>query len=209
MVLVACLVASVVVPDAPDAKSVADRMHGTVVQVRGSAGETSSWATGVLVGPHLAVTPLHAVAARVAEDGTVSPLPRIDIFLQGREVSAAQIVSTDAALDLALLRLPDRIAPLPSATFAAEDPAPGDTLIAMGAGEDAITVIDVTIVAMHGSIATVASKHPVDSRFWGGPLFDFEGRLAAIELTALGEPRAVAAGVVKAWIERASARNQG
>jgi S1-C subfamily serine protease len=202
----ACLVASVIIPDGASVKSVADRMHGTVVQVRGSAGDTATYATGVLVGPRLAVTALHAVAARVTQEG-LTPLPHVDVLLQGKPLSTAEIVGADAELDLALLRLPDDVPALPYAPFAADDPTEGQLLIAMGADEDAIRVIDVTIAQVHGNFYAVGSRHAVDSRFWGGPLFDRSGRLAAIELTALGEPRAVPARVIKAWIDRTTARN--
>jgi S1-C subfamily serine protease len=202
MLMAVALLASIVIPDAPDLKSVADRMHGAVVQVRGHAGETASYATGVLVGSRLAVTTLHTVAARAGEDKVV-PLPYIEVFLPDQGVALAQLVSADLRLDLALLRLAEDAPGLDGPTLAAQDPARGESLIAMGAGEDAVTAVEVTVSEPRGGLFAVSSRHPLDSRFWGGPLFDLQGRLAAIELTALGEPRAIPARLVKEWIERA------
>jgi S1-C subfamily serine protease len=199
------LVAAVIVPDKPDLKSIADRVHGTVVQVRGQAGEAASYSTGILVGPRLALTTLHAVAAAAGGDA-VAPLPRIEVMLPDQGVALARLVSADTHLDLALLKLADDAPLLPPVAFAEEDPTQGETLIAMGVGEDQITAIDVTVSDSRGSVFAVASSHPIDSRFWGGPLFDLQGRFAAVELTALGEPHALPARFVREWLQRAFAR---
>jgi S1-C subfamily serine protease len=190
------LVGAVVLPSDPGVllKAVADKVFTTVVQVRAvvpveDGRQTASFGSGVLVGSGYAVTTLHAVAK--AED--------IDVFVNDIGALKGRVVATDRDLDLALLRLPET-APLAAAPLASDAPAPGDPLVAMGAGEDEVAVVGVTVAAAGEHTFALASPHPIDSRFWGGPLFDVRGRLAGIGLTTVGEPRAAPASAVQALV---------
>jgi S1-C subfamily serine protease len=196
MVLSMALLAAVVVPSEPQSelKAVADKLFATVVQVRAlvpaeGGRQALIFGSGVLVGSGYAVTTLHSVAQAHG----------IDVLISDHGALQASLVAGDRDLDLALLRLSGPV-PLQAAPLAADAPALGESLVAMGAGEDEVAVVGVTVVAAQGRTFALATDHLIDSRFWGGPLFDARGRLAGIELTTVGEPRAAPATAVKALI---------
>lgn len=196
MVLSMALMAAVVVPSDPQAelKAVADKLFATVVQVRAlvpveGGRQAQIFGSGVLVGSGYAVTTLHSVAQAHG----------IEVVVNDHGAVQAGLVAGDRDLDLALLRLFGSV-PLAAAPLAPDAPALGEPLVAMGAGEDEVAVVGVTVVAAQGRTFSLATDHLIDSRFWGGPLFDARGQLAGIELTTVGEPRAAPASAVKALI---------
>ena len=196
----ALIVSAVVLP--PDAKTqlklVADKLFSTVAQVRAilpsdEGRERESIGSGVMVAPGLAVTTLH----------TVVQARQIEAFLPEHGNVEARLVASDPDLDLALLRFAADPAMPPPAPLAADEPAPGDVLIAMGAGDEEVTVIGVTVSAARGKLFALSSGRFLDSRYWGGPLYDSTGHLAGVSLTAIGEPRGAPASAVRALIDRA------
>jgi len=196
------LVAAVVLPseDQADLKALADRLHASVLQVRGrtvrDGREVLSFGSGVLVGSGMAVTTLHAVAVGSAV------VEEIEVLAPEAAPMAAHVAAAFPQIDLALLQL-DGGASLAAPALAASDPAAGDVLIAMGADENEVTVVGVTVAEVHDGVAALVSPHLIDSRFWGGPLFDTHGQLAAVSLTAIVAPRAVTAGTLRALIQQA------
>src|SRR5205823_4227572 len=115
----------------------------------------------------------------------------------------ARLVASDPDLDLALLRFSADAALPPPAPLSSGEPAPGDVLIAMGAGDEEVTVIGVTVSGLHGKLFALSSGRFLHSRYWGGPLYDSNGHLAGVSLTAIGEPRGAPASAVRALIDRA------
>ncbi len=194
--------ASVVVPDSTvHWKAIADRLFSTVVQVRGlEANATVSYGSGVLVGDGLAVTTLHAVAVPSGEK--LVPVPQIAVLLPDGSQIEAQVIEASPELDLAMLSLPGSGRTLAAAPLAKSVPGEGDQLIAMGTGDDAIAVIGVIVSRVDGDLISLTSKRMIDSRFWGGPIFDDEGRLAGIQLSSVAGARAISARVIKGMIDR-------
>jgi Trypsin-like peptidase domain len=189
-------------------KSVADRLHSTVIEVRGQvAPETVTYGTGVLIGNRLAVTTLHAVALP-SSDGKMNPLDHVQVVVPGVGPMEAHVIAGAPELDLAILALPDGAAWLESASLATDSPEEGEPLVAMGTGDDAITVLGVVVTGVDGDLFGLASKRMIDSRFWGGPLYDSRGRLAGVQLTSIGPSKAVSARVIRRMLdERGTSRS--
>jgi S1-C subfamily serine protease len=110
--------AAVVVPDNPQAglKSVADRVHSTVIAVHAqamvsvspagdgqAAVQTPTFGTGVLVGDGLAITTLHTVG--LVAPGRFIAWSDIEVLLQDSGPVPARILGWFPELDLAVLRL--------------------------------------------------------------------------------------------------------
>jgi S1-C subfamily serine protease len=195
--------ASVILPDHDSRwKAVADRLFSTVIEVRGQeAQETVSSGSGVLIGNGLAITTLHAVAVP-GPDGRLVPLREVRVLVADVGPMDARVIAGVPEIDLALLLLPDRGASLAGAPLAAEVPAEGDLLVAMGAGDDAVTVRGVVVSSVNGDFFALSGKRMIDSRFWGGPLFDGEGRLVGILLTSLAGPKAISARVMQRLLDQ-------
>ena len=100
-----------------------------------------------------------------------------------------------------MLRL-DNAAALPSAPLADQPPAVGDALIAMGTDEDAVSAVGVSVAAVNGDLLVLAGNRRVDSRFWGGPIFDTQGRLVAIVVATLTVPGAVTASSLRTLLQQ-------
>jgi S1-C subfamily serine protease len=208
--------AAVVLPSDSGAawKEVADKLHSTVIEVRagasvsaGAAGggqevhETVTYGTGVLIGNGLAITTLHAVALPSAT-GNMIPLREVQVLVPDVGQMDARVVAGAPELDLAILALPEQASPLEGAPFATEPPAPGDTLLAMGTGDESITVLGVLVSAVSTDLFALTSKRMIDSRFWGGPLFDLRGRLAGVQLTSLGPSKAISARAIQRLLDQ-------
>jgi S1-C subfamily serine protease len=181
-------------------KDVADRLHATVIEVRSSAAasadvETATYGSGVLIGDGLALTTLH----------TVSGGGKIEVLAPAGGTVTAKLAGGFPQIDLAVLRLDDAAA-LPSAPLADQPPAVGDALIAMGTDDDVVTAVGVTVAAINGDLLVLASNRRVDSRFWGGPIFDTQGRLVAIGIATLAQPGAVTAAALRTLLERATTK---
>ena len=177
-------------------KAVADRLHETVIEVRGTAAaaagvETPTFGSGVLIGGGLALTTLHTVAGG----------GNVEVLVQGAGTVVAKVVGGFPQIDLAVLRL-DNAAALPSATLSDQPPAVGDALIAMGTDEDAVNAVGVSVAAVNGDLLVLAGNRRVDSRFWGGPIFDTQGRLVAIVVATLAVPGAVTASSLRALLQQ-------
>jgi hypothetical protein len=197
-------------------KSVADRVHSTVVEVRAVAatvipGEekeqeiipTASFGTGVLLGDGLVVTTLHTVG--VTLQGKMAAWKNIEALVPDVGTFAAEVVAWFPEAGLALLRIPVN-ASQASAVFATEPAQRGSMLLAMGAGDDAVTVHGVVVAGVAGeTLWFTSSSGGVDSRYWGGPLFDGEGRLAGITLPSV-TPRALTSAGLAAMLERVPGR---
>ena len=177
-------------------KEVADRLHETVIEVRGTAAaaagvETPTFGSGVLIGGGLALTTLHTVAGG----------GNVEVQVQGAGTLVAKVVGGFPQIDLAVLRL-DNAAALPSAPLADQPPAVGDALIAMGTDEDAVSAVGVSVAAVNGDLLVLAGNRRVDSRFWGGPIFDTQGRLVAIVVATLAVPGAVTASSLRTLLQQ-------
>jgi len=195
--------AAVILP-APDTrwKAVADKLFSTVIEVQGQeAQQTVSSGSGVLLGNGLAITTLHAVAVP-SPSGKMTPLRDVRVLVPEVGPMDARVMAGVPELDLAVLVLPDQVASLAGAPLATDVPAEGDLLVAMGAGDDAINVRGVVVSSVNGDLFALTSKRVIDSRFWGGPLFDEHGRLVGIQLTSLGGSRAVSARVIQRLLDQ-------
>jgi S1-C subfamily serine protease len=189
-------------------KEIADRLHSTVIEVHGQLAEDSvSYGTGVLIGNRLAVTTLHSVAVP-SSSGKLTPLQDVQVVVPEVGRMEAHVVGGAPELDLAILSLPDGAAWLEGVSLAADGPEQGEALVAMGTGDDSITVLGVMVTSVDGDLFGLASKRMIDSRFWGGPLFDSRGRLAGIHLTSIGPSKAISARVIRRLLDQrgASAR---
>jgi len=177
-------------------KEVADRLHETVIEVHGTAAAaagvvTPTFGSGVLIGGGLALTTLHTVAGG----------GNVEVQVQGAGTLVAKVVGGFPQIDLAVLRL-DNAAALPSAPLADQPPAVGDALIAMGTDEDAVSAVGVSVAAVNGDLLVLAGNRRVDSRFWGGPIFDTQGRLVAIVVATLAVPGAVTASSLRTLLQQ-------
>jgi len=183
-------------------KEVADRLHSTVIEVHGQVAEDSvSYGTGVLIGNRLAVTTLHSVAV-LSSTGKMTPLQNVQVVVPAVGAMEAHVIAGAPELDLAILALPDGAAWLEGASLATDAPEQGEALVAMGTGDDAITVVGVVVTSVDGDMFGLASKRLIDSRFWGGPLYDSRGRLAGVHLTSIGPSKAVSARVIQRLLDQ-------
>jgi S1-C subfamily serine protease len=191
-------------------KSVADRVHSSVVAVRAQAAlpvaegngpqavvQTPSFGTGVLLGNGLAVTTLHTVGNLLP--GRVVPWNDIEVLVPDAGFVGATLVGWFPDLDLAVLRLASARAG-ESVELADTSPPVGEALLAMGTDDDAVTVIGVNVAAVKGDQLLLSSPRRIDSRYWGGPLFDIHGRLAGINLPSL-TPRALTSPALAGLLE--------
>jgi S1-C subfamily serine protease len=179
-------------------------LHSTVIEVHGQiAAENVSYGTGVLIGNKLAVTTLHAVAMP-SGNGKMTPLQDVQVVVPEVGPMEAHVIAGAPEIDLAILALPDGAASLEAAPLATEVPEQGDALVAMGTGDDTITVLGVIVSGVDGDLFGLVSKRMIDSRFWGGPLFDSQGRLAGIHLTSIGPSRAISARVIQRLLDERS-----
>ena len=201
------VVASVIINQSQDVsnlRSVADRLHTSVIEVKASRDEEeSTWGTGVLLGNGLALTALHSVGTASAA-GKIMPMRNIAAIVYDHGAVRAHVVAVAAELDLALLRL-DSIDTPEAAPLASEAPSVGDHLVAMGARNEEIVAAGVTVSksAVDGSLV-FTSPRKVDSRFWGGPVFDGEGHLTAMTLESMGSIKAVSIASLRSLIDQAS-----
>jgi S1-C subfamily serine protease len=190
--------------DLSNLRSVADRLHTSVIEVKATASdEETSWGTGVLLGNGLALTALHSVATAMA-DGHIAPMHDIAAVVYDHGEVRAHVVAVAQELDLALLRLDSADTP-EAAPLALEAPSVGDHLVAMGARNEEIVAAGVTVSksAVDGSLV-FTSPRKVDSRFWGGPVFDGEGHLTAMTLESMGAIKAVSIASLRSLIDQAS-----
>lgn len=193
-------------------KAVADKLHSTVIDVSGRVSgpadggsalpERVTHGTGTLLGHGLAVTTLHAVALPSPGGGKLIPLQDVQVTFAGGAPMAAQVIVGTPDLDLAILALPAEAAALEAPPLSTDVPAEGDPLVAMGVDDDAVVVVGVALAAVNGDILSVGGKRMLDSRFWGGPLYDGRGRLVAIELMSLGLPKAISAHVIQRILDQ-------
>jgi hypothetical protein len=205
--------AAVVVPPDPQVrlKSVADRLHTSVIAIRaeavvtfpggGNAQEsvhTPIFGTGVLVGDGLAITTLHTVG--LVEPGRMTAWSDVEALVADSEPVAAKIVASFPDLDLAVLRLAQTPS-TESAVLSAQLPTAGETLIAMGTDDESVSVVSVTLAAVAGDQLIFTSTRRVDSRYWGGPVFDAKGRLAGITVPS-ATPKAVSSLAIAALLDR-------
>jgi S1-C subfamily serine protease len=207
--------AAVIIPADPAAawKAVADRRYPSVIEVRGLAAVPGggpevpakiSSGAGVLIGNGLAVTTFHAVASPSA-NGTMLVAPVVEVLVSDAGPMEVRVIASAPGLDLAVLAMPDSASSVEAAPFATESPAQGDGLVAMGAADEAITVVGVVVSGVKGDILALASNRTLDSRYWGGPLFDARGRLAGIQLTSVGPAQAISARAIQRLLDQRAA----
>lgn len=216
LLAVACAVASaahgavIVRSDPTDMfKSVVDKRHGAVIGVRGLAVapdggapvETLTYGTGALLGNGLAVTTLHAVALPSSQR-KMMPLQHVQVLVPEKGPMPARVIAGVPDLDLAILELSAAGAALEGPPFSSAMPAAGDPLLAMGADDEAVIGIGVEVVAVNGDFLLLRAKRMLDSRFWGGPLFDAQGRLAGVELMSLGPSKAISVEAIRRLVEQ-------
>ena len=189
--------AAVVLPPSrnPGLQAVADRVHALAVLVRARAlipertddgalrvHEALSSASGVLVGDGLALTELGALVLTTA-DGRREVASQIEIVVDDVGPLPVHVIVADAALDVAVLRLPDEARKLPGAVFAAGDPDVGDAMLAVGADGDSLDVLGVRLTQVDSAedgTRRLRTDRSLPAPFWGGPLFDARGHLAGL-----------------------------
>ena len=186
-------------------RAVAARMRPDVVQlrarallgVRGQEGvhEAQLTGSGVLVGNGLAVANLH-IAVLPDIQGRLAPVESVEIVVPGQGAFAATLLAGDLGLDIALYRLEGGEA-LPGVALAESDPDVDQAVVAMGASGDRIAAVRSAITEVHEAGFALAA--PLGSDFWGGPIFDGEGKLVGV----FGPVAAVRASVLRQMIERA------
>ena len=195
--------AAVVLPDSPNPalQSVADRVHALAVLVRARALVAEQWeegalrvhealssASGVLIGDGLALTEFGALALAMA-DGRKELAGQIEVIVDDVGPLPAQVVFADAALDVAVLRLPETARALPGALLASADPEVGDAMLAIGAVGDTLEVLTTHLTRVDpGEEGTrrLRTDRALRPPFWGGPLFDARGRLAGLNTPPTG-----------------------
>jgi hypothetical protein len=192
-------------------KPIVDKLHGTVIDVRGRTQvttdggqqelETLTHGTGTLLGNGLAVTTLHAVALPSPE-GRMVPLAHVEVLVPGPETMQAQVIAGVADLDLAILALPAAAAALEAAPLAPDMPSSGDALIAMAVDDQAVIGVGVEVAAVDGDLILLRGRRMLDSRYWGGPLFDARGRLVGVGLMSLGPSKAIAARAIQRLLDQ-------
>ncbi len=209
----ACGAHAAVILRSPEAsfKPVADKLHSTVIDVNGrvpvsadgatAVAERVTHGTGTLLANGLAVTTLHAVALP-SPAGKLIPLQDVEVQVAGGNAMAAQVIAGAPDLDLAILALPAEAASLEAAPLSTDALTEGDPLLAMGVDGDAVVVVGVSVVAVNGDILSVGGDRILDSRFWGGPLYDERGRLVGIELMSLGPAKAISASFIQRLLDQ-------
>ena len=80
----------------------------------------------------------------------------------------------------------------------------GDNVTAIQLRRD-LTVLGVIVTSVDGDLFGLAGKRLIDSRFWGGPLYDSRGRLAGVHLTSIGASKAVSARVIQRLLDQRKA----
>ena len=153
------------------------------------------------LGRGLAVTTLHAVALP-SPAGKLIPLQDVQVVVAGGEPMPAQVIAGAPDLDLAILALSAEAAALEAPPLSTDTPAEGEPLVAMGVDDDGVVVVGVSLAAVNGDVLTVGGKRMLDSRFWGGPLYDGRGRLVAIGLMSLGPQKAISARVIQRILDQ-------
>ena len=199
------MAAVIINQDAANLKLVADRLHSSVIEVKASRkDESPSWGTGVLLGDGLALTAFHNVGLTAA-DGRISAMRDVVAIVYDHGEVRAHVVVGAPELDLAILRLDSKDAP-EAAPLATQPPTVGERLVAMGASDEQIVAAGVTVSkeSDDGSLLLVSSRN-IDSRFWGGPVFDAEGHLTAMTLTSMGQIKAVSISSLRSLIDQAAA----
>ena len=81
-------------------------------------------------------------------------------------------------------------------------PTSGDPLIAMAADDEAVIGVGIEVAAVDGDLILLRGRRMLDSRFWGGPLFDARGRLVGVALMSLGPSKAIAARAIQRLIDQ-------
>jgi hypothetical protein len=163
-----------------------------LVEMRGDRGpevhEALSITSGVLVGRGLVLTDLHAVSlplpggrARVVDDMAVE-VPNAGVF-------PAEFVVADPSQDIALLKLGGLGKELRGAELAQSAPGVGDALLALAAVEGGVAAHQTSVAEAGESRAALDAE--LGKQFWGAPLFDSSGALAA-----LGTPAPVSTGAI-------------
>jgi hypothetical protein len=198
--------ASVIVNQSQDVanlRSVADRLHASVIEVHAAGMDDSASQTGVLLGRGLALTALHNVA-ETGDGGRVEPLADVVAIVYGHGRVRGHLVLAEPELDLAILRLD--ATGLKAAPLASEPPAVGERLVAMGARDEEILAVGVTVSEVEsGGSLLLRSTRAIDSRFFGGPVFDGHGRLSAVTLGSDGQARAFSLAALHSLVDRAAA----
>jgi S1-C subfamily serine protease len=197
-------------------ESLADRLRSIVIEVRATAAvvvpgansapevlQTPSFGTGVLLGDGLAVTTLHTVG--VVLPGRMTAWSDIEASVPDLGKVAAQVVAWFPELDLAVIRLEGAVS-IGAAPLATETPGAGELLIAMGVDEDAVRVVGVTVAGVSGDQLILASSRRIDSRYWGGPVFDLKGRLVGISLPS-PTPKALTSVAFGTLLDRVRKQN--
>jgi S1-C subfamily serine protease len=199
------MAAVIINQDAANLKLVADRLHSSVIEVKASRkNESPSWGTGVLLGDGLALTAFHTVGMTAA-DGRISAINDVVAIVYEHGEVRAHVVAGAPELDLAIIRLDGTGAPQ-AAPLATQPPTVGERLVAMGAADEQIVAAGVTVSkeSDDGSLVMVSSR-TIDSRFWGGPVFDGEGHLVAMTLTSEGPIKAMSISSLRSLIDQAAA----
>jgi S1-C subfamily serine protease len=163
-----------------------------------------------LIGDGLVLTSLSAIAFRNGS-GQLEPPAAIEVVTDQVGIVPARFVSGDPALDLAVLQLPDQLRELDGATLTPSDPTVGENMIAIGAEGNSLYVVGVDLERVEfasGGGARLYVNRALPPSFWGGPLFDAEGRLAGVSTrpaSASDAGYALPASIFHALIDRVKA----
>lgn len=183
MGLMLALLAALMRPllQAPDLRAVAERAHGWTVFVSAKSGDEQVTASGVLIRGGLVLTDLHGLLSQ-QPDGSLAPA-EITVVVDGVGPLPAALAGGDVALGVAVLLLPDEARSLPGATIATADPGVADELLAMGNDGSSVDVLGVKVDHIDAN-ARLRTSAQLPAEFRGGPLFDTNGNLAALQLPA-------------------------
>jgi hypothetical protein len=185
-----------VIVSTPDFKSVADHVHALTVLVRGRAfvagrdeaghlrvDEGRSAASGVLVGAGLVLTELSSVTLP-GKDGRPEPVSGIEVVIPEVGSVPGEIATIDVDAGIAVLRLPDETREIGGAVLAQRDRGENDAFIAIGADGTHLRAVPVLAGRSGGDGLRLRIDRALPDLFRGGPLFDGQGRLAGLVVSA-------------------------
>jgi len=139
------------------------------------------------------------------KDGKPEPVASIEVVLPEVGTVPAQVATTDPALGIAVLRLPDEMREVSGAVLATSDGGESEARIAIGADDTHLRAIPV-LVGTANAPADGGSRLAIDRAlpdfFRGGPLFDAQGRLAGL---IVGSSGAVPVSRLRALLDRLAA----
>ena len=172
------------------AKEIARQALPAVVLITGDYGDETVEGSGFFVLPGVVVTNFHVIED--IDDGTL----QITFESRGgkRTVGSAQIISCDAAADLALIDVPAaRETPVVTLSLVPEDTPVevGETVYALGNPEGLVGTFSQGIVSAElksfDKSARVQVSAPISEGSSGGPLLNSKGEVVGVIVSSMAE----------------------